>query len=188
MAHLMLWSCGTWLLPAFPKLFPIFVLPQDTDNCSVLRSAPPSTLLPPPFLPIALPRVPHIGVVDAVLICLLIQEIEHILDGQRERAAAVHRAEQRLKQVVHEFLQRSLMGAASEKVKGGMGARLAKLRWQEGTPDGVPAPHSPAECHYGPPGISKAGGFTNADCAAGGPQGTLQPAATHSCTYSLFLT
>lgn len=66
---------------------------------------------------------------DAVLICLLIQEIEHILDGQWERAAAVHGAEQRLKQVVHKFLQRTLMGAATEKVKGGTGARLAKRRW-----------------------------------------------------------
>lgn len=81
--------------------------------------------------------MPHICVVDAVLIRLLIQEIEHILDGQRERAAAVHRAEQRLKQVIHKFLQRTLMGAATEKVKGGPGARLAEQRWQEGTPDGV---------------------------------------------------
>lgn len=64
-------------------------------------------------LPIALPRVPHIRVVDAVLIRLLVQEVKHVLDGQRERAAAVHRAEQRLKEVIHKLLQRALMGAVS---------------------------------------------------------------------------
>lgn len=40
MGHLMLWSYGTWLFPAFPKLFPISVFPQDTGNCSILRFAP----------------------------------------------------------------------------------------------------------------------------------------------------
>lgn len=49
---------------------------------------------------------------DAVLICLLVQEVKHVLDGQGERAAAVHRAEQRLKEVIHKLLQRALMGAA----------------------------------------------------------------------------
>lgn len=86
---------------------------------------------------------------DAVLICLLIQEIEHILDGERERAAAVHGAEQRLKQVVHEFLQRTLMGAATEKVTGGMGARLAK-GGRRGRQMVLPALHSPAKCRHGP--------------------------------------
>lgn len=64
------------------------------------------------ILPIALPGVPYICVVDAVLICLLVQEVKHVLDGQGERAAAVHRAEQRLKEVIHKLLQRALMGAA----------------------------------------------------------------------------
>lgn len=50
---------------------------------------------------------------DAVLIRLLVQEVKHVLDGQRERAAAVHRAEQRLKEVIHKLLQRALMGAVS---------------------------------------------------------------------------
>lgn len=80
-----------------------------------LAALPPSPL----FSPVALPRVPHVCVVDAVLICLLVQEIEHVLDGQRERAAAVHGAEQRLKQVVHKLLQRTLKGAAASKVKEG---------------------------------------------------------------------
>lgn len=113
---------------------PFLLFPSDAQ---LLNTQVCPLFHPPPFLPIALPRVPHVGVVDAVLICLLIQEIEHVLDGQRERAAAVHGAEQRLKQVVHEFLQRTLMGAATEKGKGGTGTRSVKQRWQEGMPDGI---------------------------------------------------
>lgn len=63
---------------------------------------------------------------DAVLICLLIQEIEHVLDGERERAATVHGAEQRLEQVIHKLLQRTLTGAAREEVTGGMGSGGSK--------------------------------------------------------------
>lgn len=48
-------------------------------------------------LPVAFPGVPHICVVDAVSVCLLIQEIKHVLDGQGESAAPVHSAEQGLK-------------------------------------------------------------------------------------------
>lgn len=55
--------------------------------------------------------MPHVGVVDAVLVRLLVQEVEHVLDGEGQGAAAVHRAEQRLKQVIHELLQRALMAA-----------------------------------------------------------------------------
>lgn len=45
---------------------------------------------------------------NAVPVCLLIQEIKHVLDGQGESAAPVHSAEQGLKQVVHELLQGAL--------------------------------------------------------------------------------
>lgn len=154
---------------------------QYTDNCPPFHP-------PLPFLPIALPRVPHICVMDAVLICLLIQEIKHILDGQRQRAAAVHGAEQRLKQVVHKFLQRTLMGAATEKVKGGTGACLAKQRWQEGTPDGVASSAQPCKVPPAtdPTGISKVGVFTNTDCAAGGP-GENAPACSYSRVHLLFI-
>lgn len=114
---------------------------------------------PPPSLPIALPRVPHVCVVDAVFIRLLIQEIEHVLDGERERAAAVHGAEQRLKQVVHEFLQRTLMGAATERVKGGTDARSAKRQWQEGRPDGAASPARPRRVPHGPHGKKRGGGL-----------------------------
>lgn len=64
----------------------------------------------PRELPVAFPGVPHICVVDAVSVCLLIQEIKHVLDGQGESAAPVHSAEQGLKQVVHELLQGALGG------------------------------------------------------------------------------
>lgn len=33
-------------------------------------------------LPVALPGMAHIGIVDLVLVCLLIQEVKHVLDGQ----------------------------------------------------------------------------------------------------------
>lgn len=58
---------------------------------------------------------------DAVLICLLVQEVKHVLDGQGERAAAVHRAEQRLKEVIHKLLQCALMGAAWQLLFFGYG-------------------------------------------------------------------
>lgn len=110
------WGYGAGLLPALlaalPHLCFFFFSPAQQP---ALAALPPS----PPFSPVALPGVPHVRVVDAVLICLLIQEIKHVLDGQRERAAAVHGAEQRLKQVVHKLLQRTLKGAAASKVKEG---------------------------------------------------------------------
>lgn len=54
--------------------------------------------------PVALPGVSHIVVCDGVLVCLLVEEIEHVLDGERQRASSVGRAEYRLKQVVHKLL------------------------------------------------------------------------------------
>ena len=60
------------------------------------------------FLPVALPCVAHVRVVDAVLVRLLVQEVKHVLDGERQGAAAVGRAEDGLKEVVHELLQRAL--------------------------------------------------------------------------------
>lgn len=53
--------------------------------------------------------MPDVGVVDAVLVRLLVQEVKHVLDGQGQGTAPVHRAEQRLKQVIHELLQRALV-------------------------------------------------------------------------------
>lgn len=47
-------------------------------------------------------------VVDAMLIRLLIQEVKHVLDGQGQGRATVRCAEDGLKEVVHELLQRAL--------------------------------------------------------------------------------
>ena len=66
--------------------------------------------------PVALPGVPHIHVVDVVFVRLLVQEVKHVLDGQRQGRAAAHRAEQSLKQVVHKLLERPLQ---KEKIKSG---------------------------------------------------------------------
>lgn len=50
----------------------------------------------------------HIWVTDLSLVRLLIQKVEHVLDGQREGAAAVSRTEHRLEQIIHKLLQRAL--------------------------------------------------------------------------------
>lgn len=52
--------------------------------------------------------MPDVGVVDAVLVGLLVQEVEHVLDGEGQRASSVCRAKDGLEQVVHELLQRAL--------------------------------------------------------------------------------
>lgn len=57
------------------------------------------------------------GVVDVVLVCLLIQEIKHVLDGQGEGTATVSSAEDGLKEVVHEFLEGALVGEGREERK-----------------------------------------------------------------------
>ena len=50
----------------------------------------------------------HFRVVDPVMQCLVVQEVEHVLDGERECAAAVRRAEDRLEQIVHVLLEGTL--------------------------------------------------------------------------------
>lgn len=41
---------------------------------------------------------------DVVFVSLLVQEVEHVFDGQRQGAASVCCAEDGLEQVVHELL------------------------------------------------------------------------------------
>ena len=40
--------------------------------------------------------------------CLVVQEVEHVLDGERQCAAAVRRAEDRLEQIIHVLLEGTL--------------------------------------------------------------------------------
>lgn len=56
------------------------------------------------LLPVALPRVSDVRVVDVVLVGLLIQEVKHVFDGEREGASSVRCAEDGLEQVVHKLL------------------------------------------------------------------------------------
>lgn len=65
-------------------------------------------LHPPGSSPVALPRVADILVVDAVFVRLLVQEVKHVFDGEGQGATPVDGTEQRLKQVVHKLLQRTL--------------------------------------------------------------------------------
>lgn len=51
-----------------------------------------------------------VWVVDVVFVGLLIQEVKHVLDGQRQGAASMGRAEDGFKQVVHKLLQSALHG------------------------------------------------------------------------------
>ena len=57
----------------------------------------------------------YVVVVDGVFVGLLVQEVEHVLDGERQRAASVGRAEDGLEQVVHELLQRTLKTRTRER-------------------------------------------------------------------------
>ena len=70
---------------------------------------------PHPAVPVALPGVAHVRIMDLVLVGLLVQEVEHVLDGQRQGRAAVCRAEDGLEQVVHELLQRALRRGPSSQ-------------------------------------------------------------------------
>ncbi|TNN56596.1 hypothetical protein EYF80_033133 [Liparis tanakae] len=54
-------------------------------------------------------RVPDVRVADLPLVRLLVQEVEHVFDGQWESRAPVGGAKDGLKQVVHELLQRPLV-------------------------------------------------------------------------------
>lgn len=47
---------------------------------------------------------------DVVLVSLLIQEVEHVFDGQGKRTATVSCAEDGLKEVVYKFLEGALLG------------------------------------------------------------------------------
>lgn len=58
--------------------------------------------------PVALPGVAYVRVGDLSLVRLLVQEIKHVFDGQRESAAAMGRTEYSLKQIVHKLLQCAL--------------------------------------------------------------------------------
>ena len=50
----------------------------------------------------------HFRVVDSMMQCLVVQEVKHVLYGERECAAAVRRAEDRLEQIVHVLLEGTL--------------------------------------------------------------------------------
>ena len=58
--------------------------------------------------PVALPSVPYIRVWYGVFVCLLVQEVKHVLDGERQGTSSVCCAEDSLKQVIHKLLEGTL--------------------------------------------------------------------------------
>ena len=75
-------------------------------------------------LPVTLPGVPDIVIIDLMLISLFIQEIKHVFDGKGQRAPTMCCAEDGLKQVIHEFLQ----GALKRRGREGCSAPLSANR------------------------------------------------------------
>ena len=65
--------------------------------------------------PIALPGVPHVRVMDVVLVSLLIQEVKHVFNSQGKRTATVSSAEDGLKEVVYKFLEGALLGEGKKE-------------------------------------------------------------------------
>lgn len=55
-------------------------------------------------LPVAFPRVTHVRVMDAMFVCLLIQEVKHVFDGEGQSAPSMDSTEQRLKEIINKFL------------------------------------------------------------------------------------
>lgn len=65
---------------------------------------------------IALPRVHDLRIGDLMVQRLVVQKVEHVLDGQRQGRAPVRCAEYRLEQIVDELLQRALRGQQPRQV------------------------------------------------------------------------
>ena len=59
-----------------------------------------------------------------MFVSLLIQEVKHVLDGEGQGAPSVCCAEDGLKQVVHELLQRALKTNASAELDPALVVRL----------------------------------------------------------------
>ncbi len=62
---------------------------------------------------------------DVVFVGLLVQEVKHVFDSQRQGASSMGSAEDGLKQVVHKFLERSLK--ESRRTSTGL-AKMHKTR------------------------------------------------------------
>ena len=60
--------------------------------------------------------MPHMGVMDVVLVSLLIQEVKHIFDSQGKSTATMSCAEDGLKEVVYKFLESALLGEGEKSM------------------------------------------------------------------------
>lgn len=76
-------------------------------SCDIVSGHPAPSHCPS-SLPVTLPGVPDIVIIDLMLISLLIQEVKHVFDGEGQGAPTMCCAEDGLKQVIHKFLQGAL--------------------------------------------------------------------------------
>lgn len=60
--------------------------------------------------------MPHMGVMDVVLVSLFIQEVKHIFDSQGKCTATMSCAEDGLKEVIYKFLESSLLGEGEKSM------------------------------------------------------------------------
>lgn len=67
--------------------------------------------------PVALPRVAHVSVVNAVFVRLLVQEVKHVFDGEGQSAPPMNCAEQCLKEIVNKFLERTLGEEGAQRLE-----------------------------------------------------------------------
>lgn len=108
-----------------PGSFPgsYFCSLQEALEAVMLLVHPPAHCPSP--LPVTLPGVPDIIIIDLMLISLFIQEIKHVFDGEGQCTPTVSCAKDGLKQVIHKFLQGAL---GRRKRKGLLSNTLGQQR------------------------------------------------------------
>lgn len=89
---------------SFPGTY--FCSPWEALEAVMLLAHPPARCPSP--LPVTLPGVPDIIIIDLMLISLFIQEIKHVFDGEGQCTPTVSCAKDGLKQVIYKFLQGTL--------------------------------------------------------------------------------
>ena len=106
-------------------------------------------------IPVSLPDVQGLWVLDAMLLCQLIQEVKQVLDSDGHRP--VH-AEDGLESVIHKLLQCTLEGRGVGSISG-YGAAPQSLR-AISSPQFNQGPLGESSCHMAPLGPSSLAALT----------------------------